>query len=549
MPVSKQDSYDYIVVGAGSAGCPVATRLSENPDISVLLLEAGPVDKSLLLKIPGASIHEYNSARHNWMYYTEPDPQMHDQRVFCPRGKVLGGSSSINGCAFVRGHARDFDNWANQGLPAWSYAHCLPYFKRLETFSGGGDDYRGDGGPLQVTAPLHLNPLYDIFLEACQQAGFALSKDTNGYRQEGFGPMDQSIHDGRRSSTSAAYLKPARRRPNLHVKTGVHVARILISDKIVLGVEALVNNRPVKWYAGEEVILSAGAVNSPQLLLLSGIGPTKPLRRLRIPVKADLPGVGLNLQDHWGVSVQQECTRPLSSNQELTRLGSVKNGLRWLLFNDGPAATNQSEIAGYIRNTSTQVPDLQIGFMPVAFDYERMRAIAAHGFRLSGMPLRPTSRGCIELKSSDPLDAPAITCNYLASQRDRNDYLDLIRISRELIAQPAFDGVRGKELEPGSGKATAPELLDFVKFFGKAMHHLCGSCKMGLDEMAVVDEQLRVYGVDGLRVIDASIMPKITSGNTNAPSIMIGEKGADLLAGRKPLPPLDVPVYKPSELR
>ena len=540
------DTYDYIIVGAGSAGCPLANRLSENPDIKVLLLEAGPSDTSIKLKIPAAFIYEYTSSRHNWMYRTEPEPHMDDQRLFCPRGKVLGGSSSINGMAFVRGHAWDFDNWASQGLPSWSYAHCLPYFKRMETFSGGGDDYRGDGGPLKVTAPLHLNPLYDIFLEACQQAGYPLSADTNGFRQEGFGPMDQSIHNGRRSSTSIAYLKPIRNRPNLQVQTGVHVTRILIDDGVVFGIEAMVNKQPVRWHCNEEVILSAGTINSAQLLMLSGIGSAKELRRFRIPVKSDLPGVGQNLQDHWDASVQQECSQPISMNKELTRLGRAKNGLRWLLFNDGPAATNQSEIAGYVRSTSSEVPDLQICFMPMAFNYEKMQSIAPHGFRLFTMPLRPTSRGEILLRSSDPFDAPLITCNYLATEKDRNDFVDLIRISREIIAQSAFDPVRGRELEPGSGKATKPELLDFVKHFGKATHHLCGTCKMGVDEMAVVDEQLRVYGIDGLRVIDASIMPNITSGNINAPAIMIGEKGADLLAGRTALKPLDVPVYKPA---
>jgi choline dehydrogenase len=537
--------FDYIIAGAGSAGCPLANRLTENPDISVLLLEAGPPDNSIRLKVPAAFIYNYTSPRHNWMYYTEPDPHMDEQQIFCPRGKVMGGSSSINGLCMVRGHAYDFDTWASQSLPSWSYAHCLPYFKRMETFSGGADNYRGGEGPLHITAPSYANPLYQVFLDACEQAGYPLSTDTNGFQQEGFGVMDQTVHNGKRSSTSVAYIDPIKDRPNLHIKTDAHVTRVLFKGNRAIGVETVIGDQYEDFKARQEVILSAGATNSPQLLMLSGIGDANRLRELEIPVKSDLPGVGQNLQDHWDVSVQQECLKPLSVNNQMTHFGMAKNALRWLMLKDGPAATNQSEIAGYVRNNSSEIPDLQICFMPIAFNYERMEPITKHGFRLFAMPLRPTSRGQIDLKSSDPFNAPAITCNYLSTEKDRQDFIDLIGISRHIIAQRAFDSFRGRELEPGSGKATDPELLDFVKHYGKATHHLCGSCKMGVDESSVVDEQLRVYGIEGLRVIDASIMPQITSGNTNAPSVMIGEKGADLLAGRSPLAPLDMPVYKP----
>ncbi|MEM7562558.1 MAG: GMC family oxidoreductase N-terminal domain-containing protein, partial [Pseudomonadota bacterium] len=403
--------YDYIIVGAGSAGCPLANRLSENPDIEVLLLEAGPADDSLKLKVPAAFIYNYTSAKHNWMYYTEPEPHMGNQRLFCPRGKVMGGSSSINGMAWVRGHASDFDHWAAQGLSSWSYAHCLPYFKRMESFSGGENDYRGGDGPLQITAPKYENPLYQTFLDACEQAGYPLSGDTNGFQQEGFGPMDQSIHKGVRSSASSAYIAPVTNRPNLHIKTNVQVTRVLFKGDQASGVETVINDQYQDFVANEEVILSAGAVNSPQLLMLSGIGDAQTLRQHGITVRSDLSGVGSNLQDHWDVSLQQESLQPFSVNNQMTHFGMAKNTLRWLLTKDGPAATNQSEIAGYVRTVSSDIPDLQICFMPMAFDYEKMEPIAKHGFRLFGMPLRPTSRGHIKLKSSDPFSAPAITCN------------------------------------------------------------------------------------------------------------------------------------------
>ncbi len=538
----KHSTYDYIVVGAGSAGCVIANRITENPDVRVLLVEAGPRDNSLKLKVPAAFIYNYTSAQHNWMYYTEPDPYMDGQRVFCPRGKVLGGSSSINGLAWVRGHAKDFDRWAEQGLPSWSYAHCLPYFKRMETYSGGGDDYRGGCGPLHIYRPKHENPLYDIFLEAVQQAGYPLSKDTNGYQQEGFSPMDQSIHNGKRSSTSVAYLDPIRGRKNLKILTRCHVTRIIFNGPRATGIEYQQYGKTNRAHCEAEVIVSAGAVNSPQLLMLSGIGPGAHLRKHNISVISDLPGVGQNLQDHWDTQVQQVCTKPISVNNEISFLNRGKNGLRWLMTKDGPAATNQSEIAGYVRSVSSDQPDLQICFMPLAFNYEKMQPIAPHGFRLFVMPLRSSSLGQIKLKSHNPLDAPAILCNYISTEKDKQDLRDVIEISRNIISQKAFYPVRGEELEPGEKVRSNEDIDKFVRLRGKPTHHLCGTCKMGIDDTAVVDESLKVYGVTGLRVADASIMPTITSGNINAPVIMIGEKASDLLADRVPEQPLRVPV-------
>ena len=524
--------YDYIIVGAGSAGCVVANRLSENPDIKVLLLEAGPRDNNLKLKIPAAFIYNYTSPQFNWMYYTEPDPYIDNRKIFCPRGKVLGGSSSINGMAFVRGHAKDFDNWAAQGMPSWSYVHCLPYFKRMETYSGGGDEFRGDTGPLKITRPEHKHPLYEVFLQAVQQAGFPLVYDTNGEQQAGFSPMDQSIYNGSRSSTSVAYLDPIRHRKNLTILTGCHVTRVLLKGARATGVEYYRSAKVYQTRAEQEVILSAGATNSPQLLMLSGIGPEKELNRHKISMVVDLPGVGENLQDHWDFQFQYECTQPLSINPEISLLNRAKNGLRWLLSKDGPAATNQSEIAGYVHSTSTDQPDLQICFMPLAINYDKMKPIAPHGFLLFAMPLRPTSVGNIRLRSADPFDSPAIRCNYLSTEKDRQDFRELVTICRNIVHQTAFDPVRGKALDPDQNVLSNDQIDRFVRSHGKPTHHLCGSCKMGVDDLAVVDESLKVYGVENLRVVDASIMPRITSGNINAPVIMIAEKASDMFAGR-----------------
>lgn len=538
--------YHYIIVGAGTAGCALSHRLSENPDVNILLLEAGPADNSLKLRIPAAFIYNYTSPTYNWMYETEPDPFMDNKKVFCPRGKVLGGSSSINGMAFVRGHADDFNDWAKQGLPTWSYAHCLPYFKKMETYSGGADDYRGGNGPQHVYRPKHQNPLYKIFLEACDQAGHLISYDTNGFQQEGFSPMDQSIYNGARWSTATGYLHSIKQRKNLTIQTDCHTTRILFKGSRAIGVEYEKSGKLHLVHTTEEVILSAGATNSPQLLLLSGVGPAEQLNKLGIPVIADLPGVGENLQEHYDISVQHACTKPWSVNNEMAPLKVLKNGLRWVTFKDGPATTNQSEIAGYVRSRSSHRPDLQVCFMPVAFDYEKMKPITRHGFRLFTMPLRPTSVGHIKLKSSNPKIAPSILCNYMSTEVDRQDFRDLIEISRNIIAQKAFDAVRGKELEPGEKVTSNLEIDASVRRYGKPTHHLCGTCKMGIDKMAVVDEQLKVYGVEGLRVVDASIMPAITSGNINAPVIMIGEKATDYFPGRRPLVPSDAPVYCPA---
>jgi choline dehydrogenase len=529
--------YDYVIIGSGSAGGVLANRLSEDGDARVLVLEAGPRDRSLYIHMPAAFAWPLKDDKYNWYYESEPEPHMDGRSMYCPRGRVLGGSSSINGMAYVRGHALDYDRWAGNALPEWSYAHVLPYFKRAESRGKGGDAYRGSDGPLHVSTGACTNPLYTAFIEAGVQAGYPFTEDMNGFQQEGFGAMDMTTRRGRRWSTAQAYLKPALPRPNLDLQMRALVTRILFEGKRAVGVEYAVGGSVRTVRAEREVLLCGGAINSPQLLLLSGIGEGEALRRLGIEVRADLPGVGRNLQDHLEVYVQHACTRPISLYGATRPWNQARIGLQWLLFGEGLGATNHFESGAFIRrNSSVRHPDLQYHFLPMAVSYDGRAAAEGHGYQAHVGPMRPTARGRVALRSADPRDKPSILFNYMATEGDREEMRDAVRLTREIFAQRAFAPFRGPA-----------EIDAFVRAKGESAYHPSCTCRMGSDELAVVDGEARVHGIDGLRVVDASIMPSIVSGNLNAPTIMVAEKAADIIRGMAPLAPEYPPVYEPPD--
>jgi choline dehydrogenase len=530
---------DFVIVGSGSAGSALAFRLSEDGRHSVIVIEYGGSDWGPLIQMPAAFSIPMNMRHYDWGFRTEPEPHLGGRVLATPRGKVIGGSSSINGMVYVRGHARDFDHWAEQGAAGWSFADVLPYFKRMENAPEGEEGWRGTDGPLHVQRGACRNPLYAAFIEAGRQAGFELTKDYNGSKQEGFGPMEQTIHRGRRWSAANAYLKPALKRPNVRLLRGF-ARRITFEGRRAIGVEVGECGSPLLVRAHREVILAASAINSPKLLMLSGIGPAGHLREQGIPVLVDRPGVGGNLQDHLELYIQQESTQPITLNSRLGLFSRGLIGLQWLLFGTGLGATNHFEAAAFVRSRAgVDYPDIQYHFLPAAMRYDGRVAVPGHGFQAHVGPMRSQSRGRVRLRSPDPFEPPSIRFNYMEHPDDWRDFRHCIRLTREIFSQPAFDPYRGREIAPGAHVESDEALDDFICEHVESAYHPCGTCRMGRrdDPVSVVDPDCRVIGVEGLRVADSSIFPRITNGNLNAPSIMTGEKAADHILGRTPLPP------------
>ncbi|MGQ7843461.1 choline dehydrogenase [Granulosicoccus sp. 3-233] len=545
------NEFDYIIVGAGSAGCVLAARLSEDPAVSVALLEAGGSDNSLLIRMPTALSIPMNMPKYNWGFESEPEEGLDGRRLDCPRGKVIGGSSSINGMAFVRGHACDIDEWEESGAEGWNYANCLPYYKRMESWYHGPNRYRGGDGPVGVNAgnDMRLNPLYQAFIDAGQDAGYPFTADFNGYQQEGFGQKHMSICRGRRASASRSYLDPIKGRANLKIIPRVTVDQVIMDGQRAIGVRYRTAGRQLKIFTRGEVILSAGSIGSPSILQRSGIGPALILNNAGVPVRIDSPGVGANLQDHLEVYFQYECTQPVSLNRELSWWRKGLIGARWVATHEGLGATNHFESCGFIRTRAgLKSPNVQYHFLPGAMRYDGRAAFAGDGFQVHVGPNKPQSRGRIAIRSDNPFEAPSIRFNYLQHPQDRQDWRDCIRLTREILQQPSLAPFRGNEIQPGFDVESDEAIDRWVKANVESAYHPSCSVKMGSDDdpMAVLDGQCRVRGAEGLRVVDSSIFPTITNGNLNAPSMMVGERAADLIRGQSLLAN-DAPVWEPDD--
>jgi choline dehydrogenase len=534
-------AYDYVIIGAGSAGCVLAARLSEDPECKVLLLEAGPADKSWQIHMPAGIGNLLGSDRFNWNYLSEPEPYLNNRRLTHPRGRVLGGSSSINGMVYVRGHAHDYNHWAQAGCVGWSYANVLPYFKRAEHHELAGDEYHGGEGPLRVTRPkLQSSQLGDAFVQAAVEAGYPFTNDVNGHQQEGFGPIDRTTYQGKRWSTARAYLDPARSRSNLRIITGALVLQIVLEHNKAIGVSYVQSGKTEYAAVSREVILCGGAINSPQVLQLSGVGSPKTLVAAGITVRHALPGVGENLNDHPDIVIQNRCKLPVSIYNAARAPQKWLTGLQWFFNHSGLASSNQFEAGGFMRSKAgIEHPDLQLTFMPLAVVPGSVEIIAEHAFQVHIDLMRPKSRGHVRVKSSDPKQPPSILFNYLSDPADREDFRAGVRLTREILAQSAMKPYAGEELFPGIDVSSDDAIDAWLCKAVETCYHPVGTCKMGAarDPMAVVDAELRVHGLEGLRVVDASIMPSIVSGNTNAPTIMIAEKASDMIRGQMPLPP------------
>ena len=531
-------NFDYVIVGAGSAGCVLANRLSENENNKVAIIEAGDSSDIWKVKMPLALLYTMHDPKFNWKYYSEPEPYLNNRRVFCPRGKMIGGCSAHNGMVFVRGNKDDYSRWEGFGLKNWSYEKVLPYFKKLETWSEGESQYRGSLGPMPINQSKNSNPLFKAFVTAGAEAGFELTPDYNGQKQEGFGVMEQTIYKGRRWSASNAYLKPALKRQNLKLMNG-YAHRIIFDELKAVGVEISHKGKTEIIKAKKEIIISASSINSPRLLLLSGIGPADELKQLGIIPILHRPGVGLNLQDHLEVYIQQECTKPITLFKYWNLFSKAMIGLEWLITKRGHGASNHFESAAFIRSRAgIEYPDIQFHFLPIAIRYDGRASATSHSWQAHVGPMRSSSRGSISLRSKNPHDAPKIQFNYMSEERDWIDFRCCVRVAREIFRQDAFKPFRGKEIQPGDWCKSDLQINEFIKEHAESAYHPSGTCKMGSkdDQTAVVDETCKVIGTKNLRVVDSSIFPNITNGNLNGPTIMVAEKASDHILNNNMLP-------------